>query len=114
MSAVPALEPVELADLLDAAACLWESTRHLLEDIHKSQADPTSLPLMPWQQQLLNHVDAFGSMELRAMVVAWSEEVHRDWERAFNSGEFDGCFDWEFVPEWLVAKLTKHFEEQPS
>ena len=110
-----ALEPVDLHDLLDAAACLWECGQRMLLDIEKSVADPESLPLASWQRDLRNELMCFGTAHVRGLLVNFAEELHRDWQRDFEAGDFDGPFDWEYVPEWLPQRLATFFnQEQPS
>lgn len=88
------LAPVSVADLIDAAACLWEAALEARE-----AKDDTGAKL-----RSIIHRD--GVAALRNAVTGWAEACHRAWEHAVATEGYDDCFDWEWCPQWLADKLA--------
>lgn len=98
-------EPIPAADLLHAAACLWEEAQKIQGTF--ADANNAPLPHTPqWMADFLREWDDMGSVHMRFMVTGWAEECERDWKRATDVGEFDSCFDWQWVPAWMSRKLA--------
>ena len=86
-----------LMDSLETAACLWEAVLTLRD--HPS-SDPDAIALALAIRQTCN---AVGTADLRLTVVGWASAVEAAWSVVANS--YDLCFDWDFVPDWIVDHI---------
>lgn len=89
----------------EVAACLWEALLNLWQ---KGRTHPTPLA---HERAVVEWLDGEGFSCVRMTVIGWTDECAAAWELV--SENFEGCFDWDFVPDWLVRKLTG-FLEIPS
>ncbi|WP_231376756.1 hypothetical protein [Sphingomonas melonis] len=88
-------ERSDLADSrLETAACLWEAVLGL-RDRPISDPDAIGLALM-----IRSAFEALGTAALRLTVVGWTDAVDAAW-RAVED-DYPLCFDWDFVPDWIV------------
>lgn len=86
-----------LVSALETAACLWEAVLTLRD--HPS-SDPDAIALALAIRQTCN---AVGTADLRLTVVGWTSAVEAAWSVVANS--YDLCFDWDFVPGWIVDHI---------
>lgn len=84
-------------DSLETAACLWEAVLTLRD--HPS-SDPDAIALALAIRETCN---AAGTADLRLTVVGWTSAVEAAWSVVADS--YDLCFDWDFVPGWIVDHI---------
>jgi hypothetical protein len=76
------------ADLIDAAACLWEAALEL-------KGSPLIAPA----------IERFGTAEVRTAVVRHAAVCHLQWVEAVEESGYDDAFDWEWCPKFLTERL---------
>jgi len=75
------------AEYAEAACCIWE---YMLET-------PSSIS------------DKFGGATYaRMFAVELAPYCHQSWEWAFKTAEYDDCFDWEWVPDYMEALYARY------
>lgn len=82
---------------LETAACLWEAVL-TLRDHPSSNPDAVALALA-----ISETCNAVGTAGLRLTVVGWTGAVEAAWSAVADS--HDLCFDWDFVPDWIVDHI---------
>jgi len=61
-----------------------------------------------------------GSSHLRLTVLGWTDLVDAAWinadgcEDMGRGGQYDGSFDWDFVPGWIVANIDWSDPHNPA
>lgn len=83
-----------LESSLETAACLWEAVLTLRD--HPG-SDPDAIALALAIRETCN---AVGTANLRLTVVGWTGAVEAAWSMVADS--YDLCFDWDFVPDWII------------
>ena len=86
-----------LVSALETAACLWEAVLTLRD--HPS-SDPDAVALALAIRETCN---AVGAADLRLTVVGWANAVEAAWSVVADT--YDLCFDWDFVPGWIVDHI---------
>ncbi|MFX4086758.1 MULTISPECIES: hypothetical protein [Sphingobium] len=79
---------------LETAACLWEAILSL-RDQPVTNPDALALSL-----DIRKAFEALGTATLRMTVVGWTDAVDAAWREAAD--DFTLCFDWDFVPGWII------------
>ncbi len=94
-------EPLQYrASSLETAACLWEAVLEMESDTDGE-----------WSALISATRAAIGTSALRLTVIGWTDAVDAAWQAADGcedmgrGGEYDGPFDWEFVPGWIAANV---------
>jgi len=82
---------------LETAACLWEAVLTLRD--HPA-TDPDAIALALAIRETCN---AVGTADLRLTVVGWASAVDAAWSAVADS--YDLCFDWDFVPDWIIDHI---------
>ena len=82
---------------LETAACLWEAVQTLRD--HPA-TDPDAIALALAIRETCN---AVGTADLRLTVVGWTGAVDAAWSAVADS--YDLCFDWDFVPGWIIDHI---------
>lgn len=82
---------------LETAACLWEAVLDL-RDNPRTDPDAIGLALM-----IRKACDALGTASLRLTVVGWTNAVDAAWHEAED--DYPLCFDWDFVPGWIIDHI---------
>ncbi|WP_298673142.1 hypothetical protein [uncultured Sphingomonas sp.] len=82
---------------LETAACLWEVVLDLRD---RPVTDPDALALATAIDAAFK---AVGAAEMRLTVIGWTGAVDAAWTAVRDN--YDRCFDWDFVPEWIVANI---------
>lgn len=81
--------------LCDVAACLWEATLDALGDADN-----------PAHCGADRYRKANGTATMRCMIVQLAPECEAAWLALGDDGQDDaGCFDWDFCPKWLAARM---------
>jgi hypothetical protein len=81
----------------ETAACLWEAVLNLRDN---PGTDPESLTLA---MSIRSAFEAVGTAQMRLTVVGWTNTVEAAWAAVQDS--YDLCFDWDFVPEWIIDHI---------
>lgn len=95
-----------LESALETAACLWEAVL-TLRDHPSSDPDAIALALAIRETCI-----AVGTADLRLTVVGWTSAVEAAWNVAADS--YDLCFDWDFVPAWIVDHIDWSDPARPT
>ncbi len=82
---------------LETAACLWEAVLALRS---RPITDPDAIGLA---LAIGKTFDALGTAALRLTVVGWTDPVEASWREIEN--EYPLCFDWDFVPAWIIDHI---------
>jgi hypothetical protein len=72
---------------LETAAAIWEAVLDIKESNPEVKAT----------------FENIGTSHLRCAAVRWTELVDAAWERVKD--EYEGSWDWEFIPDWLAANI---------
>lgn len=91
---------------LETAACLWEAVLTLRD--HPSSG-PEAIARALAIRETCN---AVGTADLRLRVVGWTSAVEAAWSAAADS--YDLCFDWDFVPDWIVDHIDWSDPARPT
>lgn len=90
---------------LETAACLWEVVLELEQDGEDLHPSPLAQAIQDCRGEL-------GTSGLRLTVLGWVDLVDTAWRIADTSnganprgGDYDGTFDWDFVPGWIRANV---------
>jgi hypothetical protein len=86
-----------LESALETAACLWEAALTLRD--HPA-TDPDAIALALAIRETCNVI---GTASLRLTVVGWTSAVEAAWRMVVD--RYDLCFDWDFVPDWIVRHI---------
>ncbi|GGD03566.1 hypothetical protein GTQ45_02060 [Pyruvatibacter mobilis] len=80
-------------DLIEAAACIWETYLETLREEHERGGGPYT-----------DFVEAHGYATTRAAVIdpALATACHKAFAEAMNAGRYDGPFDWDWCPEFFA------------
>lgn len=82
---------------LETAACLWEAVMDLRDN-------PASLPGdIERALQIRAAFEAIGAAAIRSTVIGWTDIVDADWSSIAD--DYLGCFDWDFVPDWIIRHV---------
>ena len=92
-----AMPMANVESTLETAACLWEAGLTLRDD---PSSVPDAIALALAIRQTCN---AVGTADLRLTVVGWTSAVEAAWSVVADS--YDLCFDWDFVPDWIVEHI---------
>ena len=92
-----AMQAATLESALETAACLWEAVLTLRD--HPA-TDPDAIALALAIRETCN---AVGTADVRLTVVSWASAVEAAWSAVADS--YDLCFDWDFVPDWIVDHI---------
>lgn len=105
------------AHALETAACLWEAVLEM-------EAIGVAVSGTPEQEERGAMIratrEAIGSSGLRLTVIGWTDAVDATWQEADGcdelgtSGQYGGCFDWDFVPGWIVANVDWSSPHRPT
>ena len=96
---------------LETAACLWEAVL----DLQNASGAAATLA-----EQIQATREAIGTAALRFTVIGWSDAVDAAWQIADTDptcpggGQYGGAFDWEFIPEWIVANVDWSNPQGPT
>jgi len=101
-----AMQANALESALETAACLWEAVLTLRD--HPA-TDPDAIALALAIRETCN---AVGTADLRLTVVGWSSAVEAAWGAVADS--FDLCFDWDFVPGWIIDHIDWSDPARPT
>lgn len=82
---------------LETAACLWEGVLALRDS---PGLDPESVARA---HAIRASFEAAGTGQIRLDVVGWSDAVDAAWAAVQDS--YQMSFDWDFVPEWIIANI---------
>ncbi|UXC92936.1 MULTISPECIES: hypothetical protein [Sphingobium] len=82
---------------LETAACLWEAVLALRD---QASGDPAARVLAA---AIVRSCETVGTAALRLIAVGWTSAVKKAWQDV--SGTYPLCFDWDFVPEWIVHHI---------
>lgn len=91
---------------LETAACLWEAVLHLRDN---PVTDPESFALA---MSIRPAFEAVGTAEMRLIVVGWTSAVGAAW--AAVPDNYDRCFDWGFVPDWIADNVDWSNPSHPT
>lgn len=100
----------ELEFKLETAACLWEALLDLRQKglrpvppmSLESEANPDAPPIA---RAVVEWLEGSGTCDVRLTVIGWTDECEAEWKKV--AADFTGCFDWDFVPEFLERKLEQ-------
>lgn len=102
---------------LETAACLWEAVL-MLETYGQTVA------ASPDEEERGAMIRAarkeMGSSHLRLTVLGWTDLVDAAWidadgcEDMGRGGQYDGSFDWDFVPGWIIANIDWSDPHNPA
>lgn len=76
-----------------------------------TEADIAITAMCMWEEVLANRdrtpemqvtFDNLGTCQVRDLILSHAKQCHDDWEVDEN---FWGCFDWEWVPQWMRDNL---------
>ena len=103
---VGAMQAATLESALETSACLWEAVL-TLRDHPATDPDAIALALA-----IRETCDAIGTADLRLTVVGWTGAVEAAWSAVADS--YDRCFDWDFVPGWIIDHIDWSDPAHPS
>jgi hypothetical protein len=83
---------------LETAACLWEAVLELRDS--KSLSDTAAAARCADIRAAFGRIGTSGT---RLTVLGWTDLVDRAWAQARD--HYDAPFDWEFVPDWIIANI---------
>ncbi|WP_197707506.1 hypothetical protein [Sphingobium sp. LB126] len=83
---------------LETAACLWEAVLALRD---QAGGDPAARLLAA---AIARSFETVGTAALRLIVVDWTSAVEKAWQEV--SGTYLLCFDWDFVPDWVIENIN--------
>lgn len=78
---------------LETAACLWEAALALL----------TTQITTDVSIKVNEYCEGFGTGDLRLKVIELADECDAEFELIQDG--YPGCFDWDFVPDFLERKI---------
>lgn len=90
----------------ETAACLWEAVLDLRDH---PVTDPDALERA---LQIRACFDALGTATMRMTVVGWTDAVDAAWARVAD--DFALSFDWDFVPDWVIAYIDWSDPQRPA
>lgn len=96
----------DLESNLETAACLWEAVL-TLRDHPATVPDAIALALA-----IRETCTAIGTADLRLRVVGWTRAVDAAWSAVAD--RYEGCFDWEFVPDWIADNIDWSDPSHPT
>lgn len=79
---------------LETAACVWEAVL----DILNGSAGEKGL-----RKKAQRIRENLGTAELRCLVLRWVDLIDAEWAKVKE--DYDGPFDWEFVPDWIASNI---------
>ncbi len=82
---------------LETAACLWEAVLSLRDHPVTNPADIERALL------IRESCNAIGTAALRMTVIGWTDAVDAAWASVADG--YLGCFDWDFVPDWIIRHV---------
>ncbi|WP_380926257.1 ATP-binding protein [Sphingomonas leidyi] len=66
--------------------------------------NPASLPGdIERALQIRAAFEAIGAAAIRSTVIGWTDIVDADWSSIAD--DYLGCFDWDFVPDWIIRHV---------
>jgi len=92
---------------LETAACLWEAVLEMEActggPYAGTEEEERALMIRAARTEI-------GSSQLRLTVIGWTDALEAAWMAAdgaedMGGGDYDGAFDWDFVPGWIVANV---------
>lgn len=90
MTKINASHHVSMFDSCFAAICIWEAL------------DGSERGAYPGLDHLRDHVADFSVTTMREQVIELAPIAEMVWQQARDCFEFDQCFDYEFIPLFLV------------
>lgn len=105
------------AHALETAACLWEAVLTII-DTDEYTSDNAERKALGDQVRACR--EAMGTSHLRLTVIGWTDHVDEAWRIADgddamnNSGQYGECFDWDFVPHWIVNNIDWSVPHMPT
>ncbi|WP_209044936.1 hypothetical protein [Rhizorhabdus histidinilytica] len=82
---------------LETAACLWEAVL-AMRDYRGVDAD-----CIARGAAIQNAFGTLGTAAVRLLVIGWTPVVDAAWARIGSDYQF--CFDWDFVPAWIIDNV---------
>ncbi|AMK25784.1 MULTISPECIES: hypothetical protein [Sphingobium] len=90
---------------LETAACLWEAVLALRDQTSGDQAAKLLAAA------IARSFETVGTAALRLIVVGWTSAVEKAWQEV--SATYPLCFDWDFVPGWVIDNIDWSDAENP-
>lgn len=82
---------------LETAACLWEAVLGFREQRSSDTA------IAERAQAIDASFDTIGTSALRLIVIGWTQAVDMAWRAIAD--DYPLSFDWDFVPDWIIANI---------